>query len=336
MSTLKVNALNNGGSAIDLPNSFKLGGNPIEQGYTSSATEPTSPNTGDLWWDSANEKLYQYLNGEFKEITLSGPVSWSVDLSNVSYDSVSFSVSGQDGSCLGVTFNTDGTKMYVVGNTSDTIFQYSLSTGFDLSTASYDSVSLSVSSRDSTPYGIVFNTDGTKMYLMGNATDTVYQYSLSTGFDLSTASYDSVSFSVTSQDTFAAGIAFNTDGTKMYMIGPATDSVYQYSLSTGFDLSTASYDSVSFSVSSQDSSPIHLVFNSDGTKMYVMGNSTDTVFQYGLSTGFDLSTASYDSASFYVNSQDTNARAIAFSADGTKMYMVGNTNDTVFQYSTGL
>lgn len=74
MSTLKVNALNNGGSAIDLPNSFKLGGNPIEQGYTSSATEPTSPNIGDLWWDSANEALYQYLNGEFKEISLVVPL----------------------------------------------------------------------------------------------------------------------------------------------------------------------------------------------------------------------------------------------------------------------
>lgn len=80
MSTLKVNALNNGGSAIDLPNSFKLRGNPIEQGYTSSATEPTSPNTGDIWWDSANEKLYQYLNGEFKELTLApSGVPWGGD-----------------------------------------------------------------------------------------------------------------------------------------------------------------------------------------------------------------------------------------------------------------
>lgn len=80
MSTLKVNALNNGGSAIDLPNSFKLGGNPIEQGYTSSATEPTSPSTGDLWWDSANETLYQYLNGEFKELTLVAPgITWGGD-----------------------------------------------------------------------------------------------------------------------------------------------------------------------------------------------------------------------------------------------------------------
>lgn len=74
MSTLKINTLSNGGSAIDFPNSFNVGGNAIEQGYTSSGTEPSSPATGDIWWDSTNEKLYQYLNSEFKEITTVAPV----------------------------------------------------------------------------------------------------------------------------------------------------------------------------------------------------------------------------------------------------------------------
>ena len=38
--------------------------------YTSSATEPSSPKNGAIWWDSANSKVYVYANGEFKEITL--------------------------------------------------------------------------------------------------------------------------------------------------------------------------------------------------------------------------------------------------------------------------
>lgn len=336
MSTLKVNALNNDGSAIDFPNSFKLGGNPIEQGYTSSATEPSSPSTGDLWWDSANEKLYQYLNGEFKELSLVAGVSWTVDLSNVTYDSVSFDVSDQDTTPFDVAFNTDGTKMFICGGTNDRIYQYSLSTGFDLSTASYDSVSFSIFSQDNTPYGLAFNDDGTKMYLVGGQNDTIFQYSLSTGFDLSTASYDSVSLDVSSQDNTPYGITFNNDGTKMYLVGGQNDSAYQYSLSTGFDLSTASYDSVSVSVSSQDTGPFDLAFNTDGTKMYMAGISNDTVYQYSLSTAFDLSTLSYDSISVSVSSQDTVPYAIYFSADGTKMFMAGGSNDTVHQYSTGL
>jgi len=79
MSTLKINTLSNGGSAIDFPNSFNIGGNAIEQGYTSSGTEPSSPATGDIWWDSTNEKLYQYLNSEFKEITIAAPAIWYGD-----------------------------------------------------------------------------------------------------------------------------------------------------------------------------------------------------------------------------------------------------------------
>ena len=47
----------------------------------------------------------------------------------MSYDNVSFSVSGQDATPRAVEFSSDGTKMYVCGATSDTIHQYS--TGID-------------------------------------------------------------------------------------------------------------------------------------------------------------------------------------------------------------
>ena len=70
------------------------------------------------------------------------PSGWTdPDLANASYDSVSFSVAGQDSVPFGLSFNNDGSKMYMVGTITDTVFQYTLSTGFDLSTASYDSVS---------------------------------------------------------------------------------------------------------------------------------------------------------------------------------------------------
>ena len=71
MSTLKVDTIEheNATSAIDMPNKFKVSGTGVEQGYTSSETEPTGASTGDIWWDSANEKIYRYIDGEFKELT---------------------------------------------------------------------------------------------------------------------------------------------------------------------------------------------------------------------------------------------------------------------------
>jgi DNA-binding beta-propeller fold protein YncE len=257
------------------------------------------------------------------------------DVSAGVYDSVSFSVASQDTNPLGLVFNNDGTKLYVVGSTSDTVYQYSLSTAFDISTTSYDSVSFSVNSQEATPTDIAFNNDGTKLYIVGASSRSVHQYSLSSAFDLSTASYDSVSFSFNSQDTSTYGIAFNNAGTKIYMVGNTTDSLYQYSLSTAFDISTTSYDSVSFSVASQDSTPRGVAFNTDGTKMILVGITGDNVYQYSLSTAFDLSTASYDSVSFSIG-QDTAPSDIVFNSDGTKMYILGATNDTIYQYSTSV
>ena len=70
MSTIKVDTIKNRSSAINLPNNFKVGGLNIIQGYTSSGSEPGSPSTGDYWWDSSNDKLYRYIDGEFKELSL--------------------------------------------------------------------------------------------------------------------------------------------------------------------------------------------------------------------------------------------------------------------------
>ena len=202
------------------------------------------------------------------------------NMNALNYNNVSFSVSAQDTSPSGIAFNNDGSKMYMVGAANGTVYQYTLSTPFDLSTASYDNVSFSVAGQDTQPHDITFNNDGSKMYMVGYSNDSVFQYTLSTPFDLSTASYDNVSFSVAGQDAAPLGIAFNTTGSKMYMVGDSNDSVFQYTLSTPFDLSTASYNSVSFSVAGQDTQPVSIAFNNDGSKMYMVGDSNDSVFQY--------------------------------------------------------
>jgi len=264
-----------------------------------------------------------------------GDVWTNPDLANASYDSVSFSVSGQESIPIGLFFKPDGTKMYVSGPSSDAVYQYSLSTAWDLSTASYDSVSFSVSSQDLSAAGIYFKSDGTKMYLAGYTGDSVYQYTLSTAWDLSTASYDSVSFSVASQATTPFSLIFKPDGTKMFLTDGTSDAVKEYSLSTAWDISTASYQA-SFGVASQETNPYGLEFNPDGTKMYILGITTDTVYEYDLSTAWDITTASYSSVSFSVASQSSQPAPVSmrFRNDGQKLYVSDAGSDTIFQYST--
>jgi hypothetical protein len=50
-----------------------------------------------------------------------------------------------------------------------------------------------------------------------------------------------------------------TDGTKMFVVGQASDNVNEYTLSTGFDVSTASIADT-FNVSAQESIPTGVSF----------------------------------------------------------------------------
>jgi DNA-binding beta-propeller fold protein YncE len=253
------------------------------------------------------------------------------DLSNASY-SQNFSVSSQDSTPQDVIFNNDGTKMFVLGDTNNDIFEYNLSTGFDVSTASY-SQNFSLDSQETQPFGVAFNTDGTKMFVVGAGGYVIY-YSLSTGFDVSTLSYQSP-FNLSSQTSYPTGITFNTDGTSMFIVTSNEDKVFQYTLTTGFDISTASYSSKSFSTSSQDSGPTGVCFNTDGTKMFVVGYPSDTVWQYTLTTGFDVSTASYSNKSISVSSQDTFPSSVVFNTDGTKMFVAGRDGSDINEYTVG-
>ena len=286
----------------------------------------------------SNNKDFKVKNGiqptvyhEGLGTVVSGSVGYS--LAGASYDSKSFSVASQDTLANGFIFNATGTKLYVVGRANQSIFQYSLSTAYDISTASYDSVSFSVAAQEIMPIEAFFKSDGTKLYVIGWDGDAVFQYGLTTAYDISTASYDSVSFSFASQDAVATSIYFKPDGTKFYIMGATDDAVFQYSLSTAWDMSTASYDSVSFSFSSQETNPYGLLFNNDGTKMFVTGNTSDATFQYSLTTAWDLSTASYDSVSLDHTTVMTNPFGTRFNSDGSKFYVVAS-NDTIYQYST--
>ncbi len=68
--------------------------------------------------------------------------------------------------------------------------------------------------------------------------------------------------------------------------------------------------------------------------MFVLSNGgtyADSVIQYNLTTAWDLSTASF-STSFSIASQELAPEGLAFSADGTKMYMIGGSTHNVNEY----
>ena len=126
-------------------------------------------------------------------------------------------------------------------------------------------------------------------------------------------------------------MAFSADGSKMFVVGYAGADVNEYTMSTPFDVSTADFVD-SFSVSSQDTFPTGVAFSADGSKMFVAGFEGQDVNEYTLSTSFDVSTADFVD-SFDVSSEETSLTGVAFSADGSKMFVTGHSNgDDVNEY----
>jgi sugar lactone lactonase YvrE len=254
----------------------------------------------------------------------------NVDLANASYDNISFSVAGQETSATGLFFSPDGRKMFVTGSVGDDVNEYTLSTPWNVSTATYVTA-FSVSGQDSNPQDLYFRNDGKKLYIMGSTNDVVYQYSLSTPWSIASTSYDSISFAVNTQDVSTTGVFFKPDGLTLYMLGSTNDTVYQYTLSTAWNVSTAVV-SGSFSVLAQENGVNAISFTADGSRMFIMGSTGDDVNIYDLTTPWDVTTSSFVTV-FSVAAQETGPNGLFVKPDGTKFYIIGTTNDTVYQYT---
>ena len=225
-----------------------------------------------------NDRIYQY------------NLTTAFNTSTASYSSKSISIANTTTSGPGdtaptdVKFHPEGHTMYIVGTVSDRVYQYTLSTAWDVSTATYASKTVLVSSQDTAPQSLEFGDNGSKMYMLGSTNDRIYQYTLSTPWDVSTASYASKFLSVSSQETSPLGMAFSFDGTKVLVVGSGNDTVYQYNLTTAWDISTGSYSGKNLNISSQESVPHGLALSLDDSKLFVVGTGTDTVYTYLRST----------------------------------------------------
>ena len=244
----------------------------------------------------------------------------------------------------GFTFNNDGTKMYALksANTNSVVIEFILSTAYDISTATENQTKNIYVDGSLIATQVVFNNDGTKMFIAnhGNPKEIDY-WSLTTAFDISTATHDGA-FSISGQEARANSVAFNNDGTRMIVAGAGNmrqHRIHEYSLSTGFDLS-----STVTHLNTEDLSSTHdyidgVTFNYDGTKMYTIRGSEDdnNISQFKLTTPYDVSTRSLE-GTFDVSSVSADSRELVFSNDGSKMFIIDdspldNSNNKVHEFN---
>lgn len=210
--------------------------------------------------DGTKYFLTEHDQDEISEFSLS--TAW--DLSTISYVKTATTSGNYE---VGIRFKPDGTELYTMDFSQTKARQYSLSTAWDISTLGTPTEK--AVNSGSTPMDLEFKPDGTKMYVVNYSQNKIEEWALSTAWDISTASYTSASdLDISTQFTYARTVVFSNDGTKLFVSGTDDNDIHMWTLSTAYDLSTASYSNVSVTLSER-SAYWGTMFRPDGSKMYI-------------------------------------------------------------------
>lgn len=254
------------------------------------------------------------------------------DISTISFQqpSTEFLASGFS-TLRGLTLSPDGSYLYALSGGNGGIKQFSLSTPYVLASAvEVNTTSSPFYSYDTNPVGVMVHPSGTSIYVIGDAGDTVDQFTLSTAWDITTAAFYA-SLDVSLYLPSPGHGTFGNNGTRLYIPSEGISiQVITYNLSTPYDLSTASIGAVT-NVSGVHSLSRYqsISFSPDGKTCFigsVLDSLAPVVYSFYLSTAWNLTTAVYNGifiVSGYISSSTVETMWV--NEEGTKLYIGDDT-----------
>ncbi len=228
------------------------------------------------------------------------------------------SVNAQTASPQGVFWKPDGLRMYLAA--ANDLEEYSASEAWNVTTIAHVRTlsllgGLATGARD-----VFFSPAGTKMFVTGDDFNRIVEFSLTTGWDISTASEGGnlVTDGGTPQGSF-----IRADGLKLFVVNQHLGNgvVEEYSLPAPYSVPTGSFIR-RVSVDLQEGIPKGISFKTNGTVMRIIGQNATTVFSYALSTAWDLLTLMLED-SFLVTAQDASMSGLFFGFGNSKLYLTG-------------
>jgi len=240
-----------------------------------------------------------------------------------------------EGTSTGLFFKPDGTRMYVCGQSTDRIVEFYLSTPWNISTAA-NVGSISILSQDTSSVDVSFKPDGTTMYMLGDTSNSIFQYTLSTPWQANTAVYASkannIALATGNAETSPAGMWFKPDGTTVYVVGTTTALTRKFDLGTPWDISTLTNPNITASV---PGTPAGISFEPDGSRYYVIASNSDWINQYNLSVPWDITTDGGSPAETrYIGNEENTGHYLFVSSANSVAYFGGTTTDKIYQYYT--
>lgn len=255
-------------------------------------------------------------------------------------DGISFSDYGA-ATGLNITELVNGPdELLLADYASSSIKSYSFD---DSAVPSFSSADDTLSIGNNTSRALVFGDSGNYIYIGGvNASTNIVRYALSTAYDIGTTTGSTQTVNSSLYSSGAQGLAFNDTGTKLFVADGS--SVITLTLNTAWDLSAGSKTTNNLSGTTDDDGDnminyTGIRFNPTGTKMFISyrnsaGNPASgsanhpKLAEFDLSTGFDVSTASFarsmsvnNDIGQYSSTASTFIGGFDWNSDGTKLFI---------------
>jgi hypothetical protein len=227
-----------------------------------------------------------------------------------------FNVSNEANDPQNIKFTDDGLTLFVGDGSTVTVYKYTLTKAFDIKTSVYSGVSLNLTNELSSLRSLYFAHSGTKLYVGGNS-NNVYQYDMTTAYDLNTATFNQIASMANSINIYC--MSFKPDGLVFY-VGQNQATLQTYTLTTAFDLTTASYQGA-HNFSAQISNITDFWLSANGTKLILLAYhiSGREVVSYDLTNAYVMTTAIYNSGRYELD--NSNSFGMEISLDETTLYL---------------
>ena len=246
----------------------------------------------------------------------------------------------------GINITPDGKKMFVMGHFDNNVYIYDLATPFDISTMDVDNRTIVNTdglgdnlSSNNTNNKIKFNNDGTKVFFFDEKGGAQF-HNLATPYDVASISAatliadDGINYT----DTFVGthgndstkGVAFNNDGTKMYLVNgrQGQTDITQIKLTTPFDPSTGVSEHVLDTETNGGVAryAMDMAFDDDGTRLYLtesgVGVKKNYMYVWRLSDPFNLASATFVGKwQILGNGNNISPYGWTFGNNGMKLYI---------------
>lgn len=224
----------------------------------------------------------------------------------------------------------DGSKVYIVSQTSDTGYEFNVARPWDVTSATLfrSTTAGFFNSYDGTVSNMMFKPDGTMLYVSGSTNDHLIQFDLAEAWNIQSISYNihaSFNMSADHGDDFN-GFGMSANGDFVYAVGYNNDTVYQYELSEAWNVNTASY--LTEQALPYGDNPEDVKFNASGNTMFIWGNAYDKLYTYSLANNWNVNAATYMantlSPTALTGMYGSSSSQIYFKPDGTMVYIIDN------------